>query len=422
MPHSESLTLHFRIEAEQKGQYLTLPFAMPEDVERLELNYSYAKDKTSVVDLGLVAPNGTQAGASGSDKASIFVSEVDATPGYTPRDLTPGEWRILAGAYKIAPEGLDVEYELRFIFKEPRWLIGDTHTHSHVSDGLLSRQGLAELAKELGFDYLIITDHNQFLRPEDMPKVPGLTVIPGVEWTHYQGHANMLGLNKPYDPPFFTNDMDGVKERFESAHERGAVISINHPADENLPFTFDINQLPFDLIEVWNGPMRPSNMMAVGLWQKLLESGRKVPAIAGSDYHRNELGTSLGVPATFVYAQSPSAKDILAALRAGHSYLVYQPKAPRLEMTYGEAVLGNSTPWQKDLPVSVRIKGVQPGDLIKLIGIGNKHKFPPITTEGEFEGIFAPQAPGFVRLELWRSLYGMLPSMPILISNPIWMD
>ncbi len=422
MPRSETLQLHFHVEASQQGQYLTLPFNMPENVERFELTYRYSKSKTNVVDLGLVNPEGAQVGASGSDKTSFFVSEVDATPGYTPCVLTPGEWRILAGAYKIPPEGLDINYELRFIFKEPRWLIGDTHTHSHVSDGLLSRQGLAELAKGQGFDYLIITDHNQFLRPEDMPKVPGLTVIPGVEWTHYQGHANMLGLHQPYDQPFFTNDVAGVKDRFQTAHDRGAVISINHPADEDLPFIFDINQLPFDLIEVWNGPMRPSNMMAVGLWQKLLESGRKVSAIAGSDYHRNELGTSLGVPATFVYAQSPSAKDILKALRAGHAYLVYQPNAPRLDMTYGKAGLGDSTPWQKDLPVSVRIKGVQPGDLIKLISKGNGHEFPPVTAEGEFEGFFTPQAPGFVRLELWRSLYGVLPSMPILISNPIWMD
>ena len=422
MPPFETQQIHFRIEPSQKGQYLTLPFTMPENVERFELTYHYPKDKKNVVDLGLVAPDGTQVGASGSSRMSFFVSEVDANPGYTPSLLTPGEWRILAGAYKIGESGIDLDYELCFIFKEPRWLIGDAHTHTNVSDGELSREALAQHAKELGFDYLIITDHNQFLRPEETPRVPGLTLIPGVEWTHYQGHANMLGLHKPYDQPFFTNDMEGVKARFMTAHERGAIISINHPTDESLPFTFDLDQLPFDLIEVWNGPMRPSNLKAIGMWQRLLEAGRKVPAIAGSDYHRNELGTALGVPATLVRAQSSSAKDILCALRSGHSYMVFQKDSPRLEMHYGEAGLGDSTPWQKEQPVSVKIKGVAPGDRIKLIGADGVHEFPAVASKGEFEGFFTPQAPGFLRLELWRSLYGVLPSMPVLISNPIWMD
>lgn len=422
MPRSETLQLHFHIEASQQGQYLTLPFSMPENVERFELTYHYPKSKTNVVDLGLVGPDGAQVGASGSDKTFFFVSEVDATPGYTPSPLKPGEWQILAGAYKVVPSGIDIQYDLRFIFKEPRWLIGDTHAHTHASDGLLSHQVLAEQAKGLGMDYLIITDHNQFLRPEDSPKVPGLTVIPGVEWTHYQGHANFLGLHKPYDQPFFTNDLEGVKQRFESAHERGALISINHPADESLPFKFDFHQLPFDLIEIWNGPMRPSNLMAIDLWQKLLESGRKVPAIAGSDYHRNDLGNALGVPSTIVYAQSNSASDILAALRAGRSYMVYQAKSPRLEMHYGEAGLGDSTPWQKDMPVSVKLQDAKIGDLIKLIGTHGVYEFPIVSTEGEFEGFFAPPEPGFLRLELWRSLFGVLPAMPVLISNPIWMD
>ena len=91
-------------------------------------------------------------------------------------------------------------------------------------------------------------------------------------------------------------------------------------------------------------------------------------------------------------------------------------------MHYGEAGLGDSTPWREGQPITVKISRAEPGDLIKLIGNSDEYKFPLVTTKGEFEGIFTPQAPGFVRLELWRSLFGVLPSMPILISNPIWMD
>lgn len=415
-------TLHFRIEPELQGLYLTLPFDMPENVERFELAYRYPKDSRNVVDLGLVDSRGEQVGASASKRPEIFVSAVDATPGYTPCELRSGKWQIMVGAYKVGPAGIDVEYTLRFVFKSPCWLIGETHSHSYASDGILSRQALAEHAAGHGFDYLIITDHNTPLRPCDMPKVKGLTVIPGSEWTHYQGHANFLGLHQPYDRPFFTNDFAAVQERFQYAHENGATIVINHPTDESLPFKFELSQLPFDLIEVWNGPMRPSNLRAIALWQKLLESGRKIPAIAGSDYHRNELGTALGVPATLVRAQSRSARDILSALRAGKSYMVYQLKSPRLEMCYGEAGLGDCVAWEPGRLLEIEMNGLKAGDIIKLIGADFTHEFPRIEADGDFQGVFEPLKPGFVRLELWQALYGVLMPMPILLSNPIWME
>lgn len=422
MAKTETRTLNFRIEPDQKGLYLTLPFEMPENVERFELSYRYPKNAQNVVDLGLIDPRGEQVGASGSNKLSVFVSETDATPGYIPTSLDAGTWQIMVGAYKVGAEAIDLEYTLRFVFKQGRWLIGDTHCHTNASDGILSRQAIAEHARNQGLDYLIITDHNMPLSPEDTPKVPGLTVIPGMELTLYGGHANFLGSHKPYDGPFFSNDLAGIIAHYESARERGAIVVINHPMNEDLPFTFDLQALPFDLIEIWNGPMRPSNLKAIALWQKMLESGRKIPAIAGSDYHRDELGLGLGVPATIVYAQSASPSDILAALHAGRSYFVYQQKSARLEMHYGNAGIGDSQAWEPEQKLEIKITGVKAGDVVKLIGSDFTYEFPPVETKGDFEAFFTPQKPGFVRLELWQSLYGILPPMPILISNPIWMD
>ncbi len=245
-----------------------------------------------------------------------------------------------------------------------------------------------------------------------------------MELTLYGGHANFLGSHKPYDGPFFSNDLAGIIAHYESARERGAIVVINHPPmNEDLPFTFDLLALPFDLIEIWNGPpMRPSNLKAIALWQKMLESGRKIPAIAGSDYHRDELGLGLGVPATIVYAQSASPSDILAALHAGRSYFVYQQKSARLEMHYGNAGIGDSQAWEPEQKLEIKMTGVKAGDVVKLIGADFTHEFLPVETKGVFEAFFTPQKPGFVRLELWQSLYGILPPMPILISNPIWMD
>ena len=245
-----------------------------------------SRREINIVDLGLIAPDGRQVGASGADKLSIFISETHATPGYQPYKLVPGEWKIIVGAYKVAHAGVDVRYELSFTPKHIRLFKGDLHTHTQASDGVLNIEELSQHARRNGLDYLAITDHNMMATTATLLEHPYLTLIPGIEWTHYQGHANFLGVDQPYDEPFIANTLEEVQDRFTSARTRGAFISINHPCDPVCPFLFDINSLSYDCLEIWNGPMRGSNLQAIGLWQSMLMAGRKVPICGGSDYHR----------------------------------------------------------------------------------------------------------------------------------------
>ncbi len=318
---------------------------MPADIETLDISYRYgryqdndtgagftSRTQVNIIDLGLIAPDGSQVGASGSDKTEISIGPIHATPGYRAVPLVQGEWQIIVGAYKVAPEGVKVTYELTFTHKQLRLLKGDFHTHTLASDGVLNAEELARHALRHGLDFLAITDHNQFVSPDALPRLPGMTLIPGVEWTHYEGHANFLGVDRPYDEPFVANTPEEVARRFASARERGALIVINHPFDEGSAFKFDFNTLPFDCLEIWNGPMRESNLRAVGLWHSLLEAGKKIPIVGGSDYHRDNLFQILGGPTTCVYANSSSPDDILAALQAGHAYLIFAPMGPSIDV------------------------------------------------------------------------------------------
>ena len=289
-PDTEAFSLTYRYERHHEGE---LPVERGSFTARQEIN---------IIDLGLIAPDGSQVGASGADKSEIFLSETRATPGYRPCPLVPGEWGILVGAYKVAPAGVTVLYELSFTPKHRRLLKGDLHTHTIASDGVLTAEELARHALRQGLDYLAITDHNQMVSQAELPQLPGMTLIPGVEWTHYQGHASFLGVDKPYDEPFFTNTPEEMQARFASARARGALISINHPFEAGVEFRFDIHSIPFDCLEIWNGPMRESNLRAVGLWQSLLAAGKKVPICGGSDYHRDGLFIFPGGPTTCVYA------------------------------------------------------------------------------------------------------------------------
>ncbi|HRE28862.1 MAG TPA: hypothetical protein PK954_19630, partial [Anaerolineales bacterium] len=91
-----TLSLTVEVAPKQARTYFTVPFQVPEGVATLTLRYRYerrpavltptsggvftARPEVNVIDLGLIAPDGSQVGASGSDKTEITVSATRATP------------------------------------------------------------------------------------------------------------------------------------------------------------------------------------------------------------------------------------------------------------------------------------------------------------------------------------------------------
>jgi len=409
-PETESFCLRYDYERYSESQVL------------VEHGMFTSRVETNIIDLGLIAPDGSQVGASGSDKTAVQVSETSATPGYQPIRLTPGPWQILLGAYKVAPQGVTVRYELAFTPKRRRLLKGDFHTHTLASDGVLALEELAQHALRHGLDFLAITDHNQMVSGASLPKIPGMTLIPGIEWTHYQGHANFLGLDRPYDQPFFTNTPEAALERFRSARERGALITVNHPFEENYGFRYDMETFPFDCLEIWNGPMRLPNLMAVGFWQGLLETGKKVPICGGSDYHRDQLFLPLGGPTTCVYALSASPADILTALRQGHAFITFATNGPSLEMSAGQAIMGDSVRFPEVREIQITACGLAAGDVVQVVTHHGSTDLVTAPAPGDMRGTYTMESAGFARVVILRNFLPGLPMLPALISNPIYFD
>ena len=459
---TEKKMIEIFIKPAQQGTYLTLPFDLPPGTAALHLAYTYdrhrhnaspagggtftAREEINIIDLGLIAPDGTQAGASGSDKRAITISAAWATPGYKPQPLIPGRWQILVGAYKVADPGVRVTYELSFEPKTRRLLKGDLHTHTLASDGVLTAEELGRHALRNGLDFIAVTDHNT-LTPTaalklkrhqaasaqcrthqcaaqalSLPRIEGLTFIPGVEWSHYRGHANFLGIDQPFDGPYAAPDGADPLAVVHTARERGALITLNHPFEEACPFTFDLAAVPFDVLEVWNGPMRESNLRALGLWAQLLASGQKVPICGGSDYHRDRLFQILGGPTTCVFTESASPADILTAVRAGHSFITFAPEGPTLKMSCGEAILGESLPYQPGQMVEIALEGLEQGDVVRLVTPDGSTDLFTAPAPGAFETQHPVTGPGFVRLEVWRTFLPGVPALPALLANPIYFD
>jgi hypothetical protein len=271
-------------------------------------------------------------------------------------------------------------------------------------------------------DYLAITDHNQMVSADSLCEHAWLTLIPGIEWTHYQGHANFLGVDKPYDEPFMANSIEEVRDRFNSARSRGAFIMVNHPYDAVCPFLFDMHSLPYDCLEIWNGPMRGSNLQAIGLWQSLLTTGLKIPMCGGSDYHRDSLLLFLGGPTTCVNAMSASPADILAALKLGHAFITFSASGPTLEMSAGDAILGDSVEFSRVKQLEYVAHGLLAGDVVQVVTASSTTLVVKAETDGEVRGVYAMEGPGFARIEILRSFLPGLPLLPALTSNPIYFE
>ena len=329
--------INHHIPEEARGTYYTLPFSVPGGIESVAVSYEYTG---GVVDLGLMDHEQNFLGWSGSNKRRVFVGPNAATPGYKMTVVSPGFWHIIIGAYKIPSGGLDVKYMVEFSSPMPRWFSGDLHMHSDASDGQHDIPTLAKKAQKMGLDFIAIADHNNYSENFFLPKIPGLTIIPAVEWTHYRGHMNFFGVPAPFSS-FIVNSEEEMRKIVAEARQLGALVSANHPLDSKCPYLWESTDC-LDLVEVWNAPMRRSNIQAINWWHKMLQAGRKIPIVGGSDFHRDIHPARIGHPTTRVYTSTQAAADILDALKQGHSYITATVGGMQLELKAGEFMMGDT--------------------------------------------------------------------------------
>ena len=417
--HSHIINHHIPKSAE--GTYFTVPFVVSGELERVSVTYTYKRDGGNIVDLGLMDGNKAFLGWSGSNKPTIFVGPNSATPGYLMADISPGEWHIIVGAYKIPDEGLAVRYEITYTPKQPCWLVGDLHIHSNASDGQHDIPTLAKKAIKKGLDFIAVANHNNYSENLNLPKIPNLTLIPAVEWTHYKGHMNFFGVPAPFEN-FIANSEEEMLEFIAGAKAKGALISVNHPKDPGCPYLWESTDC-VHTVEVWNAPMRKSNADAIAWWHNLLLAGKKIPLIGGSDYHRDWHPALFAHPVTHVYANSHSSQDILEAIRNGHAYVVATKNSAELSLTCtgttpATAIMGDSVTWHSNLELTINAKNLGIGMVLQLV-----------TAEGIAHTWRKNQLPAEVKvLPSWRFAYLVVKrqitrfSRITAITNPIYFD
>lgn len=424
------LKIDHHIPKTAEGTYFTIPFEVPEgNIERITVTYQYDRfsgkvshpaNMFNIIDLGLMDVAGKFLGWSGSARHTVFVGPYSSTSGYLMTIIAPGKWHILVGAYKIPENGLTVHYEITFTPLLPRWFVGDLHMHSTASDGKHDIYTLAKKAQKEGLDFIAVSNHNNYSENLHLPVVPALTLIPAVEWTHYRGHMNFFGIDNPFDNSFVANNEQEMLTLIANARDKGALVSVNHPKCNLCPYLWQGEDC-FDLIEVWNGPMRKVNMNGIAWWHKMLQNGRKIPLVGGSDFHKSGHIVRFAHPVTYVYANSPAVEDILNAISQGRSYVTASVKGVQLDLHCGEYMMGDTVQKQDGLALKVAARQLRPGMHLKLFtqdGVAAEWRsFRNGRLETE-----VPVSKGwkFAYLMVSRGIFGM--DYVRAISNPIYFN
>ncbi len=423
-------TIEKMISHQEQRQYIRVPIDILDNVQRIDIQYDYDhfqtlekgnytfREEINIVDFALEDENFNLLGATGSNKRSVFIKEDIATPGCFPTKIEKGTWYVMLGAYKIAPEGCKVTITVKQTLKERVLLKGDVHLHTQHSDGWYTVEELVTRAKQNRLDFIAVTDHNSMTSNTNNYSDENITVIPGIEVTYYNGHYNLLGQKKPIRT-YYANNKEEVVSIMREGKASEALLILNHPKCPNCGWTFGFDQdIPYDGIEIWNGPFTGMDMEAILLWQELLSKGQKTIAIGGSDCHHEELFRNIGTPTLFVYAMSRNSSDILEAINKGNVFIGMTPDAPTIYLSTADAIMGETS---KDSKLQVEVGKLSGNDEVRLIDeTGVFHTLTPKACE-KYAFKLPADNKKFIRVEIWRTIEGLGVTLAS-ISNPIYFE
>ena len=281
----------------------------------------------------------------------FVITARQATPGYLPGELEPGDWQVALGLYQLPKDGVSytVTAELtstpgrlrpghrpppaplserpprRELPARPghRWLAGDLHTHTVHSDGALTVPELARLAAEQGLDFLAVTDHNTVSHhPELAARGPVRDHPAPGPGGHHRRRARRRARRRGLDRlPRAPGDVAGR----DRARRRAAV---GQPPDRRACQLDASDAAPPPLVEVWHWSWLDLRWTTPLAWWLAWDPGA-IP-VGGSDWHRPGSEAAPGTRPPGSNAPTTGAAAVLDGLRDGRCAISARRDGPVL--------------------------------------------------------------------------------------------
>ncbi|MFC7384375.1 CehA/McbA family metallohydrolase [Sphaerisporangium rhizosphaerae] len=338
-----------------------VPFELPAAARAFTVELSYDRS-AGVLDLGCEGPARFR-GWSGGARSRYTIAPSWATPGYLPGEPEPGAWQVLIGLYRVPLDGVAYQVTVTPHAVPPappgppaapppalvapasarrglpvldglRWHAGELHAHTVHSDGVLTIDELAALARSQGLDFLAVTDHNTVSHHAELPAAAaraGITLVPGQEVTTDLGHANAFGDIGWID---FRRPADAWAR---DVHDRGGLLSVNHPLGADCAWRHPFTERP-RTAEVWHSGWWDRTWGAPLSWAQAWHDD--LVYVGGGDFHRPEENHPPGAPATWVLAEpvgdGAGGAAIVEGVRAGRTAVSAGPEGPLLLRHGGE--------------------------------------------------------------------------------------
>lgn len=232
-------------------------------------------------------------------------------------------------------------------------VILDQHSHTIHSDGDLTVRQNIQWHISMGYNTIVITDHNTLNHKNDIESLKaeylakGVIVILGMEWTTDRVHMNILGLSS-WDLPIPSNPTDDqIKEAIVEAHNQGAVVTINHypwslnqAKMTNHPTRDQALEWGADFIEIVNDDSSVENVYdseSVSWMSQLSASDRaKIGMITGTDMHGPEVAGGGVRGWTLINAPSFTEETVMIELRNHRTEIIYSSSAYQDRGDYAE--------------------------------------------------------------------------------------
>jgi hypothetical protein len=341
----------------------------------------------------------------------IRINAVDPTPGFRAGPLHPGTWVVEVDTYRLLPPDairyvIDVTLSSEALTaparehapKAPRprgpgWYRGDLHAHSLHSDASWDVPDLVAYARQRGWDFVTLTDHNTV---SGLPQHASLAddrllTMGGLELTTYYGHAVVLGTDRWFEWRLDTDARHTMPFLAQQVLDAGAFFIIAHPEAPGDPECSGCHWEYEDMtpgnapaVEIWNGSWSPYNELSLQLYYRWLNAGHRLVATGGTDMHGDPGSAPLRQGTNAVYAEELSGEAVLSAVRRGHSYLTAGPELIFTGRTESgaHAINGDVLP---DEPVTLAVawSGAHPGDVLRLIVDGRVHDQRPAGETGD---------------------------------------